>query len=1144
MDRSKDLSDIKLLYAEQVKQLYRHTPIGIIATLVNSLILTFMLWEVISHAALIIWFAACVSVAFFRYLLFLKFWRFSLKPTETSRQDMWFRISITFSGIVWGSAGIFLFPVDSITHQIFIAFVLGGMVAGAAGTFSITIGTFIAFSLPTLVPIIVRFFAVGDHIHVTMGGMTLLFGFLMFLTAKRVNATTLSSLRLQIENNDLIHQLERRVKERTTDLLKANEKLRREVDEHLETDNALRKTKERYRLATNFARVGVWDWNIKTGEYYLDQNVKAIIGYTDGEIPNDLDAWTAHVHPDDRQPVMDALHAHIEGKTPEYVLEHRTLHKDGSIRWILVHGAAIRDGQNNVVRVVGTHTEITERKQAEYALHRYELLSAHIRDIIFFIRREDGRILEANNAATKAYGYSREELLQMTVYDLRESGMQSLIYDQMAQADIDGGILFETVHRRKDGDTFPVEVSSQGATIGGMHTLISVVRDISKRKDAERALRESQADLKHAQTVAQIGSWRLDVRRNELRWSDETHRIFGIPKETAMTYESFLAAVHPEDRQYVDRHWQTSLQGKPYDIEHRILVGDTVKWDHERAELEFEKGDALIGGFGTVQDITERKHSEEVLREREQFISRVMNASINALYIRNVASGRNEFMNAQYFHLTGWSFEEIRHMDRKQFDALIHPEDQTRVFEHMQAVAGSTDGEILEVEYRFQTKEGGWLWCRSWDAVFERDKEGGAKRILGTFLDVTRRKRAEEERLQMERQVQQHQRLESLGTLAGGIAHDFNNLLMGIQGRASLMRAEIDPDHPWVDHLNGIEECVKSAADLTRQLLGFARGGKYEVKPTNLNELVAKSASMFGRTRKDTRIHTRFDDHLWAVEVDRRQIEQVLLNIFVNAWQAMPGGGQLYLRTQSVTLDDHRARHHDVQAGRYAKISVTDTGSGMDEATLSRIFEPFFSTKEMGRGTGLGLASAFGIIKNHRGIIEARSKVGYGTTFNIYLPASEKLVKEETVTDKDLCPGTGTILLVDDEKVIIDVCRPMLEKLGYRILVAMSGKEALEIYKAEKGRIDLVILDLIMPDMRGDEVFDSLKAIDLDIKVILASGYSINSRAEDLLSRGCRAFIQKPYNISDLSQVVRKVLTAPTCYSTTGSATGPEADIR
>jgi len=300
---------------------------------------------------------------------------------------------------------------------------------------------------------------------------------------------------------------------------------------------------------------------------------------------------------------------------------------------------------------------------------------------------------------------------------------------------------------------------------------------------------------------------------------------------------------------------------------------------------------------------------------------------------------------------------------------------------------------------------------------------------------------------------------------------------------------------------------------------------------------------MFGRTRKDTRIHTLFDDHLWTVEVDRRQIEQVLLNIYVNAWQAMPEGGQLYLQTQNVNLDEHYVRHHEVQPGRYAKISVTDKGTGMNEATLSRIFEPFFSTKEMGRGTGLGLASAFGIIKNHRGIIEAHSTVGYGTTFNIYLPASEKPVQEETVTDKDLCPGTETILLVDDEKVIIDVCRPMLEKLGYRILVAMSGKEALETYKADKGRIDLVILDLIMPDMKGADVFDSLKTIDMDVRVILASGYSINSRAEDLLYRGCRAFIQKPYKLNDLSEVVRKVLTAPTSYSTAGGAPGPEAGV-
>jgi len=909
------------------------------------------------------------------------------------------------------------------------------------------------------------------------------------------------------------------------------------------TINRLRKTQETLHTSEHEYREFVETLSLGTLQataesdgriVHANQATAKMLGYSSVEELTQVPVWQLYLSRKDWQAFVEKITKRAHITAYELLLKTR----EGTPVPVSCSGSAKFDDNGKAERINAVIEDITERRQAEEVLRRYELLSWHSRDIIFFIRREDGRILEANHAATRAYGYSREELLKLTVYDLRESDTQGLISDQLAKADTEG-ILFETTHRRKDGSTFPVEVSSQGATIGGMRTLISVVRDVSKRKQAEQALRDSQADLNRAQAVAHTGSWRLDVRHNELRWSDENHRIFGIPKETAITYQTFLAAVHPEDRQYVDRRWRAALRGEPYDIEHRIVVGDTVKWVHQRAELEFENGGALVGGFGTTQDITQRKHAEQALQEREQFISHVMNASINALYIRNVATGRNDFMNAQYLRLTGWSLEEINRMDNTQLAALVHPADQPRVFEHMQAVAQAADGEILEVEYRLRKKDEGWLWCQSWDAVFERDEQGRTKRILGTFLDITERKRAEEERLQMERRVQQNQRLESLGTLAGGLAHDFNNLLMGIQGRASLMRTEIDPDHPWDDHLNGIEECVKSAADLTRQLLGFARGGKYEVKPTNLNELVTQSAAMFGRTRKDTRIHTRFDDHLWTVEVDRRQIEQVLLNLFVNAWQAMPGGGQLYLQTQNVTLDEDYARHHGVQAGAYAKISVTDTGTGMDEATLGRIFEPFFSTKEGGRGTGLGLASAFGIIKNHQGIINAYSKVGHGTTFNIYLPASEKAVEQETVTDKEPIPGTETILLVDDEQVIIDVCRPMLEKLGYRILVAMSGNQALEIYKANKGQIDLVILDLIMPDMGGAEVFDSLKAIDADVRIILASGYSINGRAEELLGRGCRAFIQKPFRINEISEAVRKVLAVPSGDSSARLATEP-----
>jgi two-component system, cell cycle sensor histidine kinase and response regulator CckA len=239
VDESKDLNEIHLLYEEQVKQLYKHTLIGVAATLLNSLILTYILWNVIPHVALTIWFAACLSVSFFRYLISRRFWRSSQTPTEYSRQEMWFNIGIAFSGIVWGSAGIFLFPIDSVAHQIFIAFVLGGMVAGAAGTFSIILRPFIVFSLPTLVPIIIRFFVIADHIHVAMGGMTLLFGLLMFTTAKRINTATVSSLQLQFENRGLIHQLEHRVKERTADLVETNEKLKRANEAMRESEEQL-----------------------------------------------------------------------------------------------------------------------------------------------------------------------------------------------------------------------------------------------------------------------------------------------------------------------------------------------------------------------------------------------------------------------------------------------------------------------------------------------------------------------------------------------------------------------------------------------------------------------------------------------------------------------------------------------------------------------------------------------------------------------------------------------------------------------------------------------------------------------------------------------------------------------------------------
>jgi CheY-like chemotaxis protein len=386
------------------------------------------------------------------------------------------------------------------------------------------------------------------------------------------------------------------------------------------------------------------------------------------------------------------------------------------------------------------------------------------------------------------------------------------------------------------------------------------------------------------------------------------------------------------------------------------------------------------------------------------------------------------------------------------------------------------------------------------------------------------REKIQQQALQSMELVHQNQKIEAMGTLAGGIAHDFNNLLMGIQGRASLMLMDVDPSHSFYEHLKGIEAYVNSAANLTKQLLGFARKGKYEVRSTDLNELIKKTLRVFGRTKKELKIHCRFQEDLWPGEIDQEQIEQVMMNLYINAWQAMPEGGELHLETQNTELDQEFAKLFSVKEGKYVKISVNDNGIGMDEVTRQRIFDPFYTTKVMGRGTGLGLASTYGIIKNHDGIIDVYSEKGEGTTFNIYLPASDKCVSAERQSTGEIAAGAETVLLVDDDDMIVMVGEQMLSRLGYKVIIAKGGREAIERYRENQQKIDMVILDMIMPDVGGKMAYEKLKEINPAIKVLLSSGYSITGQAQEILDKGCNGFIQKPFNLKGLSLKLREIL--------------------
>ncbi len=332
------------------------------------------------------------------------------------------------------------------------------------------------------------------------------------------------------------------------------------------------------------------------------------------------------------------------------------------------------------------------------------------------------------------------------------------------------------------------------------------------------------------------------------------------------------------------------------------------------------------------------------------------------------------------------------------------------------------------------------------------------------------------------------------------------------------------PQDSAYERLKAIEQQVISGADLTRQLLGFARRGRYEVRTSDLTSIVRHTAVMFARTKKEILIQEKYAESLWLVEVDQGQIEQALLNLFVNAWQAMPGGGTIYLETANVVLDELYVKPYQIMVGPYVKLSVTDTGVGMDENTRLRIFEPFFTTKAMRRGTGLGLATTYGIVKGHGGMINVYSERGYGTTFNIYLPASEKNVIPEDMKAPQAKAGHETILLVDDEAIIIEVTSEILEELGYRVLIAENGEEAVRLYEANRDQVDLVILDMIMPGIGGAQVYEQLKRLNPDVSVILSSGYSINSEAMSVMEKGIRFFLQKPFTVTDLSAMVRDAL--------------------
>jgi PAS domain S-box-containing protein len=564
-------------------------------------------------------------------------------------------------------------------------------------------------------------------------------------------------------------------------------------------------------------------------------------------------------------------------------------------------------------------------------------------------------------------------------------------------------------------------------------------------------------------------------------------------------YIVILSAIAAEDAANISEYGANACIAKGLSKELAKNVLEVVARSDQETSAP---GSREIVGLETVHA---REVTKELLSIQRHF--EVILGSVSEGILEITVDGRILYVNSTALSMFRISEEELL---GSNIIALFHQADHEKIRGLIADVAGSSKVISEDSFVRLNGKE---FLLRVSPLG---DPEHKAIIILN---DVSERK-------QIEAQLQQAQKMEAVGTLAGGIAHDFNNLLMGIQGNTSLMLMDIEPTHPHFNRLKGIEKHVKSGSKLTGQLLGYARKGRYEVRPVDLSQIVAETSETFGRTKKEITIYKDLEEGLHPVEVDQGQIEQVLLNLYVNAADAMPGGGELFLKTMNASHKEMGAKLYSPKPGDYVLLDVKDTGIGMDKKTQERIFEPFFTTKEMGRGTGLGLASVYGIIKGHGGYVDVESREGHGTTFKVYLPASKEALRDqwEVGEKKEMREREEMILLVDDEEIICRVGQEMLEAMGYQVLIAKEADEALKLYQEKQDGIDLVLLDMVMPGMGGGEAYDRLKEVDPGVKVLLSSGYSIDGEASEIMNRGCNGFIQKPFSMKELSQSIEDIL--------------------
>ncbi len=791
---------------------------------------------------------------------------------------------------------------------------------------------------------------------------------------------------------------------------------------------------------------------------------------------------------------------------------------------------------------------------------------------------------------------------------------------------------------------------------------ILIVYFVRSYQDRLNEAIELDRDLNRAQAVAHVGSWVYDLARDHMRLSAETCRIFGLPEGTTGSHDSYLSRVHPEDRDRVDRAWQTALKGGlPFDDEHRILLGDTVRWIRQRAELEFRADGTLLRGIGTTQDITEIRVAQSALRESEARFRVLFEGAPDAIVLADPQSGNVLDANQAACRMLGRAREQIVGMRQEElhpprpddytketFKRHVRESQETGHTHPIENVVLSADGSRIPVEILAQmirlqgqpvlmgifrditerkrnedeyrtiiqaSLDGFWITdftgrildtndaaCRALGYTRDellrlsirdidadettpeiaahtqelvaagggrfqarhRRKDGAVidvevsvlqvpalgERLFAFVRDITKSKRAEAARIEIESQLRESQKMEALGTLAGGVAHDFNNIVAAIIGNVELARQDVGPAHPALESLEEIRKASRRARELVQQILAFGRRQVLERKVISLAPAIDESARLLRSTLPaGIELTVECAPDAPPVLADATQIEQVLLNLCSNAWQAMQGRqphGAIGIRLAAHSVSgapylgpERRARgaRTALSPGRYACLSVSDNGPGMDQATRSRIFEPFFTTKPVGEGTGLGLAVVHGIVHDHEASISVQSVPGEGATFRIYFPAApsgdaeskqraaERNAALESGGQPVVLQGEGKhVLYLDDDEAIVFLMTRLLQRQGYRVSGYTDAGEALAAVRARPKEYDLVVTDYNMPDTSGLEVARALREIRADLPVALASGYITEELRQQAPAAGVRELIYKPETVEGFCQTVARLI--------------------